>query len=282
MIAMVNTLNDNFFGGDQRVTCWTCHRGGEGIPATEPDLDVQYGPPRDPSPNTMDVARSSTSPQPVLDRYIQALGGAQRVAALTSYVATGTYTGYETGLGPVAMTLYAKAPNQRAMVLKMPEEDGVRVYDGTNGWIVGPERPIPIVTLTGANLFGARLESVLAFPANLRGEFTRWLSGSASIDGTEVAVAQGNRDGQLPVNFYFDRSTGLLKRVVRWNATAVGAVPTQIDFEDYRAVSGVQIPFKTVITWTNGRSELVFNQVQPNVNIEASRFARPAPARPRQ
>jgi outer membrane lipoprotein-sorting protein len=230
----------------------------------------------------MDVARSSTSPQPVLDKYIEALGGAQRVAALRSFVATGTYTGYETGLGPVAMTLYARAPNQRAMVLKMPEEDGVRVYDGTNGWIVGPERPVPIVTLTGANLFGARLEAMLSFPGTIRGEFTRWLSGSAAIDGVDVSVAQGNKDGQLPVNFYFDRSTGLLKRVVRWNATAVGAVPTQYDFEDYRPVAGVQVPFKTTITWTNGRSELVFTNVQPNANIEASRFARPAPARPPQ
>lgn len=282
MIAMMNTLNENFFGGDQRVTCFTCHRGGESVPETIPDLSVQYGEPREPSPNSMDIARSIRSAQPVFDKYMQALGGAQRVAALTSFTATGTYTGYETGMGPVQIQLSAKAPNQRAMVLKMPEEDGVRVFDGANGWVVGPEKAVPITTLSGPNLFAARMEAMIAFPAGIQREFTKWLTGSAVIDGNEMSVAQGSKDGQLPVSFYFDQSSGLLKRVVRWNATAVGAVPTQVEYDDYRAVAGVQLPFKIVTTWTNGQSTLLLSDVLPNVAIDAAKFGRPAPARDRQ
>jgi outer membrane lipoprotein-sorting protein len=281
MIAMVNTINTASFGGAKRVTCFTCHHGSD-IPDAAPDLRLQYGPAAEPDPNSMTLRTTNASPQPLFDKYIQAIGGAQRVAALTSFVATGTYTGYETGSGPVNLEIYAKAPNQRTAILKMPEEDSIRVYDGTNGWIAGPERTVPLTTLNGPNLFGARLEAMTSFPAGLQKEFTQWRSGSAMIDDQEVAVAQGIKTGQLPVNFYFDKTTGLLKRIMRWNQTAVGPVPTQTDFDDYRDVAGIKMPFRTVITWTDGRSTVELKDVKPNVPIDATRFAKPAPARPRR
>jgi len=70
--------------------------------------------------------------------------------------------------------------------------------------------------------------------------------------------------------------------VMRWNQTAVGPVPTQTDFEDYRDVSGIKIPFRTIITWTDGKSTIELEEVRLNVPIEAARFAKPAPARPRR
>jgi outer membrane lipoprotein-sorting protein len=66
---------------------------------------------------------------------------------------------------------------------------------------------------------------------------------------------------------------------VRFVDTAVGVIPTQIDYSDYRDVAGVKVPFKRVITWTDGRSTIELSQVQPNVRIEAAQFARPAPPR---
>ena len=281
MIAMVNTINTGSFGGGKRVTCFTCHHGSD-IPDAAPDLRLQYGPAAEPDPSSMTLPTSNASPQPFFDKYIQAIGGAQRLATFTSFAATGTYTGYETGSGPVKLEIYARAPNLRTTIVKMPEEDSIRVYDGTNGWIAGPERTVPLTTLTGPNLFGARLEAMTSFPAGLQQEFTRWRSGSAMIDDQEVEVAQGIKTGQLPVNFYFDKSTGLLKRIMRWNQTAVGPVPTQTDFDDYRDVGGIKMPFHTVVTWTDGRSTIDLKEVKPNIAIDAARFAKPAPARPRR
>ena len=73
-----------------------------------------------------------------------------------------------------------------------------------------------------------------------------------------------------------------LKRVVRWNQTAVGPVPTQTDYEDYRDVSGIKIPFHTIITWTDGKSTIELKDVRANIPIEAAKFAKPAPARSRR
>ena len=97
-----------------------------------------------------------------------------------------------------------------------------------------------------------------------------------------VSIAQGTKTGELPVNFYFDQATGVLKRTVRWNKTAVGPVPVQTDYDDYRVVAGVKVPYKTTVTWTNGEAFIQLNDVKPNVAIEAARFAQPAPAKARQ
>jgi hypothetical protein len=85
---------------------------------------------------------------------------------------------------------------------------------------------------------------------------------------------------QLPVNFYFDQA-GLLMRNVRWNRTAVGTVPMQMEYADYRDVAGVKLPFRIVLTWTDGQNTIVLNDVQPNVAIDAARFAQPAPFKAR-
>src|SRR5258706_14810143 len=42
MVAMVNAINRDNFGGRQVVTCWTCHRGSP-APSITPPIDMIYG-----------------------------------------------------------------------------------------------------------------------------------------------------------------------------------------------------------------------------------------------
>jgi hypothetical protein len=116
------------------------------------------------------------------------------------------------------------------------------------------------------------------FPQNLKAAFNTWRVSATGIDDKEVRVLQGSNPRQPPVNFYFDAQTGLLVRVLRLVDTAVGRVPTQIDYSDYRDVSGVKIPFKWTVTWTNGQATAELASVQANATIDAARFNRPAPA----
>jgi hypothetical protein len=275
MIAMMNAINETNFGGRQMVTCFTCHQG-RFPPEQIPNLAVQYGEIVD-DPNSVRIATDTrVTASQVLDTYVQALGGAQRLAALTSFVARGTYSGYNTSGNDAAVEIAAKFPNQRREDVRTLEGNNVKVYDGRDAWAAEHWRPEPLMPLTGGNLEGAKLDALLSFPAGIRQAFSRWVAGSTTIDDRPVQVLQGTNAGQLPVNFYFDQS-GLLVRVVRWNKTMVGSVPTQMDYADYRDVAGVKLPFKTVITWTNGQNTILLTAVQPNVAIDAARFARPAP-----
>jgi hypothetical protein len=82
-----------------------------------------------------------------------------------------------------------------------------------------------------------------------------------------------------PVKFYFDKQSGLLLRQVRYADTPIGLNPIQIDYEDYRVVSGVRMPFKVTVTWTDGRSIFALNEMRANAAVDAGRFAKPSAAR---
>lgn len=72
----------------------------------------------------------------------------------------------------------------------------------------------------------------------------------------------------------------MLTRQVRYSDAVVGLNPTQIDYNDYREVSGVKIPFRWIVTWTDGRSTFELSTGLPNVPIDSSTFAKPALPKP--
>jgi outer membrane lipoprotein-sorting protein len=97
------------------------------------------------------------------------------------------------------------------------------------------------------------------------------------IDDKPVDVVQGTQADDTPVKFYFDKETGLLLRLVRYTNTRLGFNPTQMDFADYRTVSGVKMPFKLTTTWTDGRSIIELSELRANAPVDAARFATPVP-----
>ena len=277
MIGMVAGINKAYFGGKREVTCYSCHRGGE-RPQVTPSLIELYGAPGPPrEPDEIVAQASKTSPDQILDKYIELLGGAQRLAALTSFVAKGTYSGYaETEKQP--LEIFAKAPAQRSMVVHNPMGNTITTYDGRVGWIAAPntEKPLPITELTGGDLDGAKLDAQLSFPGQIKQVLTQWRVGfPTTIDDRDVQLVQGTTDGKYPVNLYFDKS-GLLVRSVRYTDSPVGLNPTQVDYSDYRDVAGVKIPFHQTITWLDGRALVDLTDVQPNVPVDAAKFAKPA------
>lgn len=279
MISMVNTINMANFGGRRVVTCYTCHRG-DTRPKVVPNLAAQYAEHvEDPNEVIINPVPGGPTVDQVFDKYLQALGGAQRLAGVTSFAGKGTFIGFETEQSKVSMDIAGKAPAQRWMSVHTRLGDSVRVYDGRAAWIASPDRPVALLPLTGGNLDGAKLEATLSFPAQIKSAFAQWRITATAIDNREVWVLQGTNPRQSSVNFYFDQADGLLLRVLRFVDTAVGRVPTQIDFSDYREVSGgVKMPYKWTTTWTNGQATTELTELRLNVPVDAARLARPAPA----
>src|SRR5207248_2413438 len=151
MLSMVTAINKDNFSGVRSVTCYTCHRG-DLRPKIVPNLAAQYATPvEDPNEVTMLPASAGPSPDQIFDKYIQALGGAQRLSALTSFSGKGTFIGFETEQTKVPMEIFAKAPGQRAMIVHTRIGDSVRIYDGRAAWIAAPDKPLPLMTLSGGN-----------------------------------------------------------------------------------------------------------------------------------
>ncbi len=279
MVQVMNKVNKESFGGAQMVTCWTCHRGS-GNPATTPSIDAIYS---DPVPNPPDVLPQSTngtvqpSADKIFDKYIQALGGADNLAKLTSYSAKGSASSFGQDVGYPA-EIYAKAPNQLATTVHQREGDMARVSDGHDAWVLLPLTVIQEYALTASALEGGKLDAQMAFPGNIRTFFNNWrVSYPSTIDGRDMYVVQGSRAPGLVATFYFDQKTGLLRRLVRYANSVVGRVPTQWDYSDYRAVAGVMMPHKWTFGWVSGREDYTLTNVQPNAPVDESKFAKPVP-----
>lgn len=282
MVVMTSAINREYFAGKRVVTCWSCHHGDE-FPAVTPDLADVYGAPHLAEPDVItENAPGAPTADQVLDKYIQALGGAEKLSNLTSFVAKGTYQGFGDEKRP--LEIFAKAPAGRTTIVHEPLGDTTRTFDGRAGWIAAPEtnQPVPVLTLTGGDLEAAQVDAQLSFPARIKQAFSEWRVGLPStIDDREVQVLQGTSAGQLPVKLYFDKQSGLLVRQLRYTDSPVGLNPTQVDYSDYRDVSGVKLPFRWTVTWLDGRSTFELSEVQPNAPIDAARFAKPSvPAPP--
>jgi outer membrane lipoprotein-sorting protein len=280
MIVMMQALNKQYFGGQPRVTCFTCHRGSYS-PVNAPRLSLQYGVPDD-DPNVMDFPTNTRgNADQIFDKYLAAIGGQGALSKITSFTAKGTYSGFDTGHAEVPVDIYAKAPNQRTWIIHMFNGDSYRVFDGQRGWFAGPDSPAPIVTLVSGNLDRASIEAGLAFPGGIKSLYKEWRVGRTSIDDKDVSIVQGINPGLLPVNFYFDNSSGLLIRMVRWNETPVGPVPTEINYADYRDVSGVKMPFTWTASQTYMQMTIKLSGIQANAQVEPSRFVQPPPGNPK-
>ena len=275
MVIMMNAMNRTYFGGEQRITCFTCHHG-DYQPAAAPSLRLQYTEPvDDPSPLRFFFSIGAPPAEEILARYVEAIGGAEAVAGITTVVASGTYAGFDTLQREVPVEIFAEAPNRRTVIAHWGDgEDLIWAYDGTKAWRVQPTAPAPLYELTGGNLVGARIDAMMTFPAQLSQAFEEWQVGYSELDGLEVEIVRGTNPGERPVDLYFDES-GMLIRLVRWTETGAGPVPVQIDYSDYRDVDGVQMPFHQVVTWTNGQSVIDLSEIHPNVPIDGARFGRP-------
>jgi len=281
MVQMVNAINKNNFGGRRAVTCVSCHRGSTS-PRVIPSLADQYAtaPPED--PNEIEIPRQAAagpSADEILDKYIQALGGAERLAKLTSFVGKGTYGGYDTDFLKAPFEVFAKAPGQRTTIAHTPIGDSTTAYDGHAGWIAAFDKPVPVLGLpAGGDLDGVKLDADLSFPGRIKQALSDWRVGFpvTTINDRDAVVVQGRCAGGSRVKLFFDQESGLLVRQVRFTTTMVGVVPTQVDYSDYREVAGVKMPFKWTVTWTDGQSMIELSEVQPNVAIDAAKFGKPA------
>jgi hypothetical protein len=278
---MVKAINKDNFAGQNSVTCWTCHRGSP-APAVTPSIDTIYGEPLVFPPDNIILAKpGSGAPtlDQIFDNYMTALGGAAKTSAITSYTAKGTSHLFgETREDPVE--IFAKAPDLLATFVHQREGDLARTYNGRDAWVMLPLTVVGEYPLSASAREGGKLDAELAFPWRVRQFFTNWQVGIPStLDGKPVNVIQARATGIL-ATFYFDKQTSLMTRMIRYANSAVGRVPTQIDYSDYRAVNGVMMPFKWTYGWVSGREEYAIADYQANTPVDAAKFNRPV-QRPR-
>jgi photosynthetic reaction center cytochrome c subunit len=273
MIAMTLSINKDDFNGRREVTCYSCHRGAHEPMGTPPVATGDSQPEHREEAAPTSAGAALTADQ-VLEKYAAAAGGAAAMQKITSRVEKGTisFGGHESEI-----EVFAKAPNKRMSVAKMGNGESITAFDGTGGWLGNSGRPPR--EMAGAEVDAARLDAEFYFPVRAKEIFSQFRMGRPDkIGDREAYTVFAMRQGQPPVRLYFDESSGLLLRLVRYADTPVGRNPTQIDYADYRDVDGIKLPFRWTLARPGGRFTIQIREVRQNVPVPDEKFAKPAGA----
>jgi hypothetical protein len=269
MIQMVFALNKGSFGGQAGVSCYTCHRGQPqpiSVPALGQSLWQQ-------SNQTAKEVSPLPSVEQILERYVQAVGGREAIAKVSSRVLKGSRIGADGVLVPEEV--YSKAPNKLLIITSYPKQVFRTGFNGAQGWAKSNEttRDLPAEMLSQL-----RREAEFYKETRLKELYSKLTVVSKAMVGEREAyvVEAVPADGGSPEKLYFDVQTGLLLRKYSESKTVIGQYPSQTDYEDYREVDGVKLPF--TIRWSiPGRSwGRKITEVKQNVPLDDAQFNMPA------
>jgi hypothetical protein len=149
------------------------------------------------------------------------------------------------------------------------------VFNGEQATAVMGGRPNPI---HGFELEALKLDANFFRNMNLKQQYARVqaLPFEQKIDGKDMKVVRGllpNNAGQETL--YFDAQSGLLVRRVTVLRTALGGIPQQYDYSDWREVKGVKIPFTTKVSTTDNIQTRTVTEVKFNVPMNDATFTAP-------
>jgi outer membrane lipoprotein-sorting protein len=299
MIQMELDINKASFGGRVEVTCNTCHRGAAhpvGVPpipeegqmamaASMPAMD--HGP-GGMAPGSMPAGGGAGAPgapaagptvDQILANYTQAIGGADAFAKLTSRKAEGTGTFAEGG-GPgesVTVEILQEAPDKRWMSITGQPESFNEGTDGTDFWSQDPQGQVH--DAQGTQYMDLKRAADMTWLLNISENFSQLrYVGADQVGDHKVYVVIGvPADGGPRERLLFDADSGLLLRYVYAAPSPLGNNPMEVDFSDYRdAGGGLKVPFTVRSATADASLTVHFSQIQINVPVDDSKFAKPA------
>jgi hypothetical protein len=267
MMRMVVDLNAGRFQGQARITCYTCHRGS---------VQPARTPPLPPPPGSAGSTTNPTRlPLPSADRlwttYVNAVGQVGSPTRATGTVFSGWDDRSEGRYGKVEIVV-AGSDRYRATV---STADGItrQALDGEIAWIAARDQVVRLSAADAARLrrTAMRYWPVKERPANLQ------VIGVERIGERDAYVATARISPIMTWTLYFDVVTGLLRRELTTTETMLVPLLEQVDYDDYRDVGGIQLPFQMRTSDGAPYSTVTrtFLQIRRNVAVEDSLFRLP-------
>ena len=267
MIRMTMDLNEKYFKATA-VSCNSCHRG-----SLQPVALVALPQAAPPFPTPPIEHPPLPSRDEVVAKYSAALGRVD-AKAVSSIELIGTRESPTRGSAPFDVLI---APGKMRVTSKTQTGEIVNVLDNGSGWI-SDER--------GARVMNpSQVEHTTQLTDLVRFILPGDIPADAKVTGKEKV---GDKDAwvlTMPFGstgqqrLYFDTPTGLLLKRVTLLKTAIGFVPQQATYEDYRDAGGIKLPhtvrFDSVDPWIGSTRR--YSEIRLNAKIDDSVFKQPAP-----
>ena len=271
MIQMVRDINKNHFAGETEVTCYTCHRGQTGPPENPALATAEFRPWEPDSANGLPNAPPVAGPPPaqIIDKWIAAIGGMNKINSITSVVSKSTATN---SVGATQQFERVSKGDNSLLILGNANIG----RSGNTGWFrAGNGAPRDI---RNYELNANRFRDPFWLAKNAK-SFSMLTSRQDEIGpgGRPVYQVRGVTADGVPIRMFFGRETGHLLRVLWFTPNAIGQNMERIDYSDFGEVDGILVPRRAVIRTPLAYQTLRNESFQFNVPVEDSRFTRPAP-----
>ena len=297
MIKMVLDVNKSTFHGNPQVSCYTCHRGRTS-PVGVPPLPLPVPSPRPPAPAATPGATggaiapgagAQATPRPtpagpstddILNKYVAAIGGQAAIDKIKSRVMKGSVA-TANGLNGT-YEIEQTAPDKAHESFVTPRGSMERTVNGAAGWEKNQQG---VRELSGQQLSDLKLSLQLFRNLRLKEQYTRFRGPRRDkISDRDVFFMEGTTADNRRERLYFDAASGLLLRRITDMTTMIGTIPEQTDFEDYRDVDGVKLPFLVRVSSVDPGNPIItrkFDEIKLNVPIDDTKFSQPtAPPKP--
>ena len=231
-----------------------------------------------------------TTPEQVIAKYLEAIGGADRFSSITTFVKVGELSGNLTNFAlpytaPIlnkqhgTFEFYFKAPNLHLSVVKADNNVLLGAYgcDGAMAWSIASDGRRSEFKPKPGNEYGCET-GYNPVPRGLRAPNVKMrLKGKEKVDG-QPAYAVWVRDPKSPSEetYYFDVQTYLLVRlkIVRLSLRNI-SYKIELFYSDYRDVGRMKLPFKIIQQSENNKLVTTLREVKINAPVEDARFAEP-------
>lgn len=264
MIKMAFEINKGHFNGRPEVTCNSCHNG-HNQPTNVPNLSPVAANERPAQPTTKPTIDQ------IVDKYITALGGAAKLAKVTSLTVTASRVESD-GKAIEPESIWYKGGKYAADTTYGKIVVSER-YDGSTATKYGDPHAI---TLKPDEADRIRREAELFAPANLKTIYPtmdfRFLD---RIDGREVYFVAATTASKVRERLYFDVLTGFLVRRSAATPTVLGNFIYQVDYADYKSVGGVKMPMTIKYSMPNIRWTRKIIEAKVNAPVDDAKFMAP-------
>jgi hypothetical protein len=211
--------------------------------------------------------------QEVFNKYAAAVGSAPALAKFNTQVLRGTTAGAQGRTQDYVLTV--GGPERFVLVTEGPQGKTMQALNGASGWSISPR---------GAHEFSpsevahARRNAELFAPVKFHPSATMRVAGRRKVGERDAVVVVDRPSETVQRRYFFDAETGLLLRVVTLTDAVLNQIPEQVDFEDYRDVDGVKMPFTVRVSSVEPFNNLTrtVTEVKHGLPVDETLFVMPA------
>lgn len=182
--------------------------------------------------------------QKIIDQYLKAVGGSKAVSRLQALAIDGSVASVGDA-PPGTYTFKIKRPNRFYTELRTGGETLIESYNGKSAWhqaadgeistLLGPDA---LQMEAAAQYYNVRLESLAKRKVGAAYKGESQLHGRAAQE-VELTYPTG-----VQWRIFFDPQTHLILA----EKAQIAGIPREIDYDDYRVVNGVKVPYKIELT----------------------------------